>query len=176
MPIHEMAKDTKILSLFPEIKLAEAMQDYFHEDPLSSLEKIALYIDVQPMDQTQGLQSLLNFWHQTSLIPVTSPKISNKSEAKAAVKKYPFQLITLTNAIPFLSKKEAYDASLAALRWNKEVPDFYPLYAFRALEIGEIEYAKEAMNSLKKINPTLFQLNLKLFESQLAAAIQRQKF
>ena len=176
LPIHEMAKDTSILSLFPEIKLAEAMQDYFHEDPLSSLEKIALYIDVQPMDQTQGLQSLLDFWHQASLIPVTSPKISNKSEAKAAVKKYPFQLITLTNAIPFLSKKEGYDASLAALRWNKEVPDFYPLYAFQALEIGEIEYAKEAMNSLKKINPNLFQLNLKPFESQLAAAIQRQKF
>jgi len=176
LPIHEMAKDTSILSLFPEIKLAEAMQDYFHQDPLSSLEKIALYIDVQPIDQTQGLQSLLDFWHQASLIPVTSPKISNKSEAKAAVKKYPFQLITLTNAIPFISKKEGYDASLAALRWNKELPDFYPLYAFRALEIGEIEYAKEAMNSLKKINPTLFQLNLKPFESQLAAAIQRQKF
>lgn len=176
LPIHEMAKDTKILSLFPEIKLAEAMQDYFHEDPLSCLEKIALYIDVQPMDQTQGLQSLLDFWHQASLIPVTSPKISNKLEAKSAVKKYPFQLNTLKNAIPFLNKKEAYDASLAALRWNKEVPDFYPLYAFRALEIGEIEYAKEAMNSLKKINPTLFQLNLKPFESQLAAAIQRQKF
>ena len=176
LPIHEMAKNTKILSLFPEIKLAEAMQDYFHQDPLSSLEKIALYIDVQPIDQTQGLQSLLDFWHQASLILVASPKISNKSEAKAAVKKYPFQLITLTNAIPFLSKKEGYDASLAALRWNKEVPQFYPLYAFRALEIGEIEYAKEAMNSLKKINPTLFQLNLKPFEIQLAAAIQRQKF
>jgi len=176
LPIHEMAADLKILSLFPEIKLAEAMQDYFHKDPLSSLEKIALYIDVQPIDQTQGLQSLLDFWHQASLIPVPSPNISNKSEAKSAVKKYPFQLNTLTNAIPFLTKKEAYDASLAALRWNKEVPDFYPLYAFRALEIGEIEYAKEAMNSLKKINPTLFQLNLKPFESQLAAAIQRQKF
>jgi hypothetical protein len=176
LPIHEMTKDTNILSLFPEIKLAEAMQDYFHEDPLSSLEKIALYIDVQPVDQTQGLQSLLDFWHQASLNPVANPKISNKAEAKSAVKKHPFQLITLTNAIPFLSKKEAYDASLAALRWNKEVPDFYPLYAFRALEIGEIEYAKEAMNSLKKINPTLFQLNLKSFESQLAAAIQRQKF
>lgn len=51
------------------------------------------------------------------------------------MKKYPFQLITLTNAIPFLSKKK-HDASLAALRWNKEIPDFYPLYAFRALEIG----------------------------------------
>ena len=176
LPVHEMAKDTKILSLFPEIKLAEAMQDYFHEDPLSSLEKIALYIDVQPIDQTQGLQSLLDFWHQASLIPAISPKISNKSEAKSAVKKYPFQLNTLTNAIPFLSKKEAYDVSLAALRWNKDVPDFYPLYAFQALEIGEIEYAKEAMNSLKKINPELFKVNLKPFEIQLAAAIQRQKF
>ena len=176
LPVHEMAKDTKILSLFPEIKLAEAMQDYFHEDPLSSLEKIALYIDVQPIDQTQGLQSLLDFWHQASLIPATSPKISNKSEAKSAVKKYPFQLNTLNKAIPFLSKKEAYDVSLAALRWNKEVPDFYPLYAFQALEIGEIEYAKEAMNSLKKINPDIFKINIKPFESQLAAAFQRQKF
>ena len=176
LPIHEMAKNTKILALFPEIKLAEAMQDYFHEDPLNSLEKIALYIDVQPMDQTQGLQSLLDFWHQASLIPVTSPKISNKLEAKSAVKKYPFQLNTLKNAIPFLSKKEAYDASLAALRWNKEVPEFYPLYAFQALEIGEIEYAKEAMNSLKKINPEMFKANIKPFESQLAIAIQRQKF
>ena len=82
----------------------------------------------------------------------------------------------MTNAIPFLSKKEAYDVSLAALRWNKEVPDFYPLYAFQALEIGEIEYAKEAMNSLKKINPDIFKINIKPFESQLAAAIQRQKF
>jgi hypothetical protein len=176
MPIHEMAKDTKILTLFPEIKLAEAMQDYFHGDPLSSLEKIALYIDVQPIGQTQGLESLLNFWHQASLIPTTSPKISNKLEAKSAVKKYPFQLNTLKNAIPFLSKKEAYDASLAALRWNKEVPDFYPLYALQALEIGEIEYAKEAMNSLKKINPEMFKANIKPFESQLATAIQRQKF
>ncbi len=176
MPIHEMAKDTKILTLFPEIKLAEAMQDYFHGDPLSSLEKIALYIDVQPIDQTQGLESLLDFWHQASLIPTTSPKISNKSEAKSAVKKYPFQLNTLKNAIPFLSKKEAYDASLAALRWNKEVPDFYQLYALQALEIGEIEYAKEAMNSLKKINPEMFKANIKPFESQLATAIQRQKF
>ena len=176
MPIHEMAKDTKILTLFPEIKLAEAMQDYFHGDPLNSLEKIALYIDVQPIDQTQGLESLLDFWHQASLIPTTSPKISNKSEAKSAVKKYPFQLNTLKNAIPFLSKKEAYDASLAALRWNKEVPDFYPLYALQALEIGEIEYAKEAMNSLKKINPEMFKANIKPFESHLATAIQRQKF
>ena len=176
LPIHEMAKNTKILSLFPEIKLAEAMQDYFHGDPLSSLEKIALYIDVQPIEQTQGLESLLDFWHQASLIPTTSPKISNKSEAKSAVKKYPFQLNTLKNAIPFLSKKEAYDASLAALRWNKEVPDFYPLYALQALEIGEIEYAKEAMNSLKKINPEMFKANIKPFESHLATAIQRQKF
>ena len=176
LPIHEMAKNTKILTLFPEIKLAEAMQDYFHGDPLSSLEKIALYIDVQPIGQTQGLESLLNFWHQASLIPTTSPKISNKLEAKSAVKKYPFQLNTLKNAIPFLSKKEAYDASLAALRWNKEVPDFYPLYALQALEIGEIEYAKEAMNSLKKINPEMFKANIKPFESQLATAIQRQKF
>ncbi len=176
MPIHEMAKDTKILTLFPEIKLAEAMQDYFHGDPLNSLEKIALYIDVQPIDQTQGLESLLDFWHQASLIPTKSPKISNKSEAKSAVKKYPFQLNTLKNAVPFLSKKEAYDASLAALRWNKEVPDFYPLYALQALEIGEIEYAKEAMNSLKKINPEMFKANIKPFESQLATAIQRQKF
>ena len=176
LPIHEMAKNKKILTLFPEIKLAEAMQDYFHGDPLNSLEKIALYIDVQPIDQTQGLESLLDFWHQASLIPTTSPKISNKSEAKSAVKKYPFQLNTLKNAIPFLSKKEAYDASLAALRWNKEVPDFYPLYALQALEIGEIEYAKEAMNSLKKINPEMFKANIKPFESQLATAIQRQKF
>lgn len=176
LSIHEMAKDTNILSLFPEIKLAEAMQDYFHNDPLSSLEKIALYIDVQPVDQTQGLQSLLDFWHQASLIPVTSPIISNKLEAKSALKKYPFQLNILNNAIPFLSKKEAYDASLAALRWNKTVPNYYPIYAFQALEIGEIEYAKEAMNSLKKINPEMFKANLKSFESQLAVAIQRQKF
>lgn len=176
LPIHQIAKDTNILSLFPEIKLAEAMQDYFHQDPLSSLEKIALYIDVQPTENTKGLQSLLDFWHQSSLIPIENPKILNKSEAKSAVKKYPFQLITLKNAIPFLSKQEAYDVSLAALRWNKEIPDFYPLYAFRALEIGEIEYAKEAMNSLKKINPALFKVNLQPFESQLAAAIQRQKF
>jgi hypothetical protein len=176
LPMNEMAKDSNILALFPEIKLAEAMQDYFHQDPLSCLEKIALYIDIQPIDQTQGLQSLLDFWHQTSLIPVRSPKILTNSEAKIALKKYPFQLNTLTHAIPFLSKKEAYDASLAAIRWNNEIPDFYPIYAFRALEIGEIEYAKEAMNSLKKINPTLFQLNLKAFESQLAAALRRQKF
>jgi hypothetical protein len=176
LPIHEIAKDTNILSLFPEIKLAEAMQDYFHQDPLSSLEKIALYIDVEPIEHTLGLKSLLDFWHQSSLIPIANPKISNKAEARSAVKKYPFQLITLTNAIPFLSKKEAYDASLAAIRWNKEIPDFYPLYAFRALEIGEIEYAKEAMNSLKKINPAMFKVNLKPFESQLAAALQRQKF
>ena len=176
LPMHEIAKNTKILSLFPEIKLAEAIQDYFHGDPLSSLEKIALYIDVQPIDETQGLQSLLDFWHQASLIPTASPKISNNSEAKSAVKKYPFQINTLKNAIPFLNKKEAYDVSLAALRWNKEVPDFYPIYAFQALAIGEIEYAKEAMNSLKKINPELFKVNLKPFEIQLAAAIQRQKF
>ena len=176
LPIHEMAKNTKILTLFPEIKLAEAMQDYFHGDPLSSLEKIALFIDVQPINQTQGLESLLDFWHHASLIPTTSPKILNTLGAKLAVKKYPFQLNTLKNAIPFLSKKEAYDASLAALRWNKEVPEFYPLYAFQALEIGEIEYAKEAMNSLKKINPEMFKANIKPFESQLAIAIQRQKF
>ncbi|NBP74765.1 MAG: hypothetical protein EBU61_01865 [Crocinitomicaceae bacterium] len=91
LPIHEMAKNTKILTLFPEIKLAEAMQDYFHGDPLSSLEKIALFIDVQPMDQTQGLESLLDFWHHASLIPTTSPKILNTLGAKLAVKKYPFQ-------------------------------------------------------------------------------------
>lgn len=174
--IHEIAKETTILSLFPEIKLAEAMQDYFHQDPLSSLEKIALYIDIQPIENTKGLQSLLDFWHQASLIPIENPKISNKSEAKSAVKKYPFQLITLNNAIPFLSKKEAYDASLAALRWNKDIANFYPMYAFRALEIGEIEYAKEAMNSLKKLNPAMFMVNLKPFKSQLDAALQRQKF
>jgi hypothetical protein len=176
LPIHEMAKDTNISALFPEIKLAEAMQDYFHQDPLNALEKIALYIDVQPIDQTQGLQSLMDFWHHTSLMPNLSPKISNKSEAKLAIKKYPFQINTLKHAIPFLSKKEAYEASLAALSWNKDVPDFYSLYAIQALNIGEIEYAKEAMNALKKISPEMFKLYIKPFESQLAAAIQRQKF
>jgi hypothetical protein len=32
------------------------------------------------------------------------------------------------------------------------------------------------MNSLKKINPDIFKVNIKPFESQLAAAFQRQKF
>lgn len=78
LPIHEIAKDTNILSLFPEIKVAEAMQDYFHQDPLSSLEKIALYIDVEPIEHTLGLKSLLDFWHQSSLIPIANQKFQTK--------------------------------------------------------------------------------------------------
>lgn len=176
LPLHKMAMDTSILSLFPEIKLAEAMQDYFHQDPINSLEKISLYIDNQPTEKTIGLQSLLNYLHQASLIVKKSPKISSPLEARLAVKNYPFQQTIIKNAIPFLSKKEAYVATLLALRWNEEIPDFYAMYAFQALEIGEIEYAKEAMNSLKKRNEFLFQANLKTFESKLATAIKRQKF
>lgn len=176
LSLNAMANDSTIITLFPEIKLAEAMQDYFQHDPLSSMEKIALYINTQPTEQTVGLQSLLNFWHQSTLINKSIFRISNRLEAKSALKKSPFNLMLIQIAIPYLSKKEAYEATLAAIQWNKEVPEYYPMYAIQALEIGEIEYAKEAMNSLKKINESSFRDNLSLFENKLSEALQRQKF
>ena len=102
--------------------------------------------------------------------------MTNLQMARKAIVAYPFSLPILQKSMTVLPKKEAYEAALAALRWNPKAAAYYPIYAFQALELGELEYAKEAMNSLQKIDQALFSSQINAFQFALEKAQARQKF
>jgi hypothetical protein len=173
-------KDPAILQVFPEIKLLFAWQDYYHDKPLQALQKINLQITNDTTAKTEGLQQILSFWKQSLLESRSINPIRNLQDAKIAIQRYPFQVDVLQQALPILNsnklEKEGYDAALAALQWNENIPVYYLIYAIQAYQLGEIAYGEEAIKRLKKLSESTYQANRKTLDLALEQARQRQKF
>jgi hypothetical protein len=73
-------------------------------------------------------------------------------------------------------EKEGYDAALAALQWNENIPVYYLVYAMQAYHIGEIIYGNEAIEALRKLSPSTYEANKTTLSQALAQATERQKF
>ena len=176
LPVENWSKDSTLRNFFPEIDIAVAMQDFYHQRPLRALEKIALLVDQANDEKKDKLMPLLEDWHRKTLAQGGNPTMTNLQMARKAIVAHPFSLPILQKSMTILPKKEAYEAALVALRWNPKAAAYYPIYAFQALELGELEYAKEAMNSLQKIDQALFSSQIKAFQFALEKAEARQKF
>jgi Arc/MetJ-type ribon-helix-helix transcriptional regulator len=114
------------------------------------------------------------------LEPQASPRIENWQQAQVALGKYPFQIEVLQKSLTLLNQakkeKEGYDAALAALQWNENIPVYYLIYAIQAYHIGEIIYGNEAIEALKKLSPSTYEANKTTLSEAQAQATERQKF
>lgn len=176
LPIEKWAKDSTLQHFFPEIEYVQSYQDYCHQKPLRALEKMALLADQANEPKKSKISQVIEFWHQETLANQANPSLQSAKEAKDALIKYPFSVPVLKKAMVLMPKKEAYEAALLALRWNPNQAAYYPIYALQALEMGELEYAKEAMNTLQKLKQSYFSAEIKRFELALKKAEARQKF
>ncbi len=179
-PFHQWANNPLTEAAFPEQNLLQAWQDYHHGKPLQALQKIDLLIKKDTATQATGLQNMLIFWKTSMLKPQSIQAIRTLQEAKKAIEQYPFQVDALQQALPILNQykqeKLGYDAALAALQWNEEIPVFYLIFAMQAYQIGEITYGNEATEQLKKRNPNIYAANQITLTKALADAIRRQNF
>lgn len=176
LPIEAWAKDSTMHEFFPEIDYVQSLQDYYHQKPLRALEKMALLMEQANEPTKKGISEIIESWHQATTSNQANINLSSAKQAREALIKYPFSLPILQKSMVLLPKKEAYDAALIALRWNPSQAAYYSIYAFQALELGELDYAKEAMNSLQKLEPSYFSSKIKPFEMALKKAEARQKF
>jgi len=123
---------------------------------------------------------MLGFWKTSLLKPQAFQAIRTIDEAQKALRQMPFQVDVLQQALPILNKnkqeKAGYDAALAALQWNEGVPVYYLIFAMQAYQIGEITYGNEAVQELKKRNPTIYLANQAILAKALQEAIRRQNF
>ena len=167
-------------TIFPELLLLDAWQDYYHDKPLRALEKLSLRVDSDATGKLDNFKNIIDFWHKSMRMSQTSYVVKDLKSAQHAVEAYPFQPNLLQEAILILNankkEKQAYDASLQAARWNEDIAAFQWIYALQALKIGEIDYAKEAMNHLYSLDVKLFQASKPVFEKELQKALDRQKF
>ncbi len=167
-------------TLFPELLLLDAWQDYYHDKPLRALEKLSLAVDADATGKLDNFKNIIDFWHKSMRMSRSTYVVKDLNAAQHAVEAYPFQPDLLQEAILILNanKKEklAYEASLQAARWNEDIAVFQWIYALQALKIGEIDYAKEAMNHLFSLDQKLFQASKPIFEKELQKALDRQKF
>jgi hypothetical protein len=172
--------DPATLQIFPEIKLLSAWQDFYHNKPLQALQKINLQISNDTTSKTEGLQNILAFWKQSLLENKTISPITGLQEAKKTLQQYPFQVEALQKALPVLNKnkleKLGYDAALAALQWNEDIPVYYLIYAMQAYQLGEIAYGEEATKQLKVLDIATYHANQKILDEARLQAQQRQKF
>jgi tetratricopeptide (TPR) repeat protein len=167
-------------TIFPELQLLDAWQDYYHNKPLRALEKLSLLLDSDATGKLGAYKNILEFWHKSMRMPHGQVQIKDLKSALHAIEAYPFQADILQEAILILNankyEKQAYEASLQAARWNEEDATFQWIYALQALKIGEIDYAKEAMNHALSQDPKLFMARKPIFDQELQQAIGRQKF
>ncbi|MHA8098165.1 tetratricopeptide repeat protein [Aquirufa aurantiipilula] len=179
-PIQEWIKDPNWLQKFPEITFLDAWQDYYHQQPLRALNKLDLLVQKENESKAIEYRLILQHWKQALLEIKAKVKIENFEQASAAIQSYPFSVGILQKALPLLHQakkhQEAYQASLAAVQWNEELAEFYPMYIQEAFQQGEISYAEEAMARLKKLDPELFQSYTVAFAQAKEKAINRQKF
>ncbi|MHA8100919.1 hypothetical protein PQG46_03715 [Aquirufa nivalisilvae] len=179
-PIQTWLKNPNWLQKFPEITFLDAWQDFYHQQPLRALNKLDLLVQKENESKAQAYRLLLQHWKQQLLAVKAKVQLENLAQARAAIQSYPFSVGILQQALPFLHQAnmhhEAYQASLAAVQWNEELAEFYPIYILEAFQQGEISYAEEAINRLKKLNPTLFQTQASAFAQAKEKAVNRQKF
>lgn len=167
-------------AIFPELQLLDAWQDYYHKKPLRALEKLSLIIETDATGKLAAYKNIVDFWHKSMRMTHASLPENNVNSAQIAIESYPFQPDILQEAISILNahkkEKQAYEASLQAARWNEDVAEFQWIYALQALKMGEIDYAKEAMNRLFSLNQKLFAASKPVFDLELQQALARQKF
>lgn len=167
-------------TIFPELLLLDAWQDYYHQKPLRALEKLSLVVDSDATGKLDAYKNIIDFWQKSMrMTRAQLPKKDLKS-ALLAIEAYPFQPDILQEAILILNahkrEKQAYEASLQAARWNENEAVFQWIYALQALKMGEIDYAKEAMNRLIVLDKKLFIASKSVFDRELQQAVARQKF
>lgn len=167
-------------TIFPELQLLDAWQDYYHNKPLRALEKLSLLVDSDATGKLDAYKNIMEFWHKSMRIPHGPAQIKDLNSALHAIEAYPFQADILQEAILILNanknEKQAYEASLHAARWNEDDAIFQWIYALQALKIGEIDYAKEAMNHILSKDSKLFLARKPIFDRELQQAVGRQKF
>lgn len=167
-------------TIFPELQLLDAWQDYYHNKPLRALEKLSLLVDSDVTGKLAAYKNIIEFWHKSMRMPHGPVQIKDLKSALHAIEAYPFQADILQEAMLILNvyknEKKAYEASLQAARWNEEDATFQWIYALQALKIGEIDYAKEAMNHVLSRDQKLFLARKPIFDKELQRAIDRQKF
>ena len=176
LPIEEWAKDSTLQHFFPEVEYLQSFQNYCHQKPLRAMEKMALLADQANDPIKNRITHVIDVWHKETAANQANPPIRSAKEARETLIKYPFSIPVLQKAMALLPKKEAYEAALIALRWNPTQVAFYTLYALQALDMGELEYAKEAMNTLQKLDKSYFSSEIKRFDMALKKAEARQKF
>jgi hypothetical protein len=160
--------------MFPEVELLKSWQSFYHTKPLVALNQLNVSIAADTT-QGSGMTGILAFWKYATAFPAKTPVIS-RANALAMLEKYPFQIPVLQQAIPLVPAKKGYEAALAALQWNEQNPAFYPIYATQALKMGEINYADEAMEKLRTLNPSLFQASQASYLAEKQRALQKTKF
>ena len=179
-PIIQWTKNPLTEAAFPEFRILQAWQEYYHGKPLQALQNIDLLIKNDTSTTASGLQNMLQFWKTSLLKPVSITPIQTVQEAQLALTKYPFQVEAFQQALPILNKnkqeKKGYDAALAALQWNEGIPVYYLIFAMQAYQIGEITYGNEAVQQLKKRSPSIYAANSLTLNQALSEAIRRQNF
>jgi hypothetical protein len=180
LPTDQWIKQGYANTLFPELHLLDAWQDYHHQKPLRALEKLSLLIETDATGKLADYKNIVDFWHKSMRLPQAPKQINSIKEAQSAIATYPFQPAIIQDAIFVLNKsrleKQAYEASLQAAQWNPDIAAFQWIYALQALKMGEIDYAKEAMNQLFTLDRTLFTASKPVFDQELQRALARQKF
>lgn len=179
-PIQTWINDPNWLQKFPEIAFLDAWQDFYHQQPLRALNKLDLLVQRENETKAQEYLLILHHWKQQLLEVKAKVQLENVSQARSAIQNYPFSVGILKQALPLLHQankhQEAYQASLAAVQWNEEQAEFYPIFINEAFQQGEISYAEEAMARLKKLDPALYQTHATAFSVAKAKAVNRQKF
>jgi|GEM_PF-1307723 len=179
-PLSQWTKNPLAEAAFPEQSILLAWQNYHQGKPLLALQKIDLLIKKDTASGATGLQNMLDFWKTSLLKPQAFQTIRTLDEAQKALRQMPFQVDVLQQALPILNKnkqeKAGYDASLAALQWNEDIPVYYLIFAMQAYQIGEITYGNDAVLELKKRNANIYKANQAILNKALQDAIRRQKF
>jgi hypothetical protein len=174
-PIYDLTSWQRSLGdMFPELELLKSWQVYHHAKPLLALNQLNVSIAADTA-QGSGMIGILAFWKYGTAFPVKTPVITRQN-ALSMLEKYPFQVSVLQQALPLVSPKKGYDAALSALQWNEQNPTFYPIYVQQALKMGEISYADEAMEKLRKLNPTLYQATQVSYLAEKQHALEKTKF
>ena len=160
--------------MFQELELLKSWQSFYHAKPLVALNQLNLSIAADTT-QGSGMTGILAFWKYATAFPSKTPVIS-RANALAMLEKYPFQIPVLQQALPLVPAKKGYEAALAALQWNEQNPAFYPIYALQALKMGEISYADEVREKLRKLNPTLYQATQASYLAEKQGALEKTRF
>ena len=160
--------------LFPELELLKSWQEFYHAKPVLALNQLNLSIAADTTQST-GMTGILAFWKYATAFPAKTPPVT-QTNALQMIEKYPFQLAVLKQALPLIPTKRGYEAALAALQWNEQNPEYYPIYAIQALKMGEVLYADEAMAKLRSIDPATYQAALASYLTEKQRALEKTKF